>query len=240
MSVTTSRRHFLGALIGLVTCLVWFALTPTDIWLQQFFFDFDDHHWIWSRTEPLTRLLIYDGPKMLLIAFGIGLAVCLASIRFLPSLRPYASGIRVVLLSLILVPATVGVLKNTTNIPCPRDYIRFGGKLTFVGSFDSNPTDERSISRYKCFPAGHASGGFALLSLCFLFRSARNRRRAICAALAAGWTMGLYKMLIGDHFVSHTVTTMLLAWMIIHAIVLAHLRLSKVDLIPTETQWQRD
>jgi len=177
---------------------------------------------------------------MLLIAFGIGLAVCLASIRFLPSLRPHAPGIRVVLLSLMLVPATAGVLKNTTNIPCPRDFIRFGEELTFVGSLDSNWTGERSISRHKCFPAGHASGGFALLSLCFLFRSARNRRRAICAALAGGGTMGVYEMVIGYHFVSHTVTTMLLAWMIIHAIVLAHLRLSKVDLIPAEMQWQRD
>jgi len=52
--------------------------------------------------------------------------------------------------------------------------------------------------------------------------------------------MGVYEMVIGYHFVSHTVTTMLLAWMIIHAIVLAHLRLSKVDLIPAEMQWQRD
>ena len=30
-----------------------------------------------------------------------------------------------------------------------------------------------------------------------------------------GWSMGTYKMLIGDHFLSHTVITMILAWLLI-------------------------
>ncbi|SFV54930.1 PAP2 family protein [hydrothermal vent metagenome] len=30
-----------------------------------------------------------------------------------------------------------------------------------------------------------------------------------------GWSMGLYKMMIGDHFLSHTLITMVLAWLII-------------------------
>ncbi|HBY85604.1 MAG TPA: PAP2 family protein, partial [Colwellia sp.] len=30
-----------------------------------------------------------------------------------------------------------------------------------------------------------------------------------------GWVMGGYKMAIGDHFLSHTLTTMTLSWLII-------------------------
>jgi membrane-associated PAP2 superfamily phosphatase len=33
--------------------------------------------------------------------------------------------------------------------------------------------------------------------------------------MAMGWIMGLYQMLKGAHYLSHTVTTMLLAWIII-------------------------
>jgi membrane-associated PAP2 superfamily phosphatase len=67
----------------------------------------------------------------------------------------------------------------------------------------------------SCWPAGHASGGFALLSLFFLFKSRRNKIFALIFGLSVGWMMGLYKMLIGDHFLSHTIITMILAWLII-------------------------
>ena len=29
-----------------------------------------------------------------------------------------------------------------------------------------------------------------------------------------GWTFGVYKMLIGDHFLSHTLVSMCLAWLV--------------------------
>lgn len=38
-------------------------------------------------------------------------------------------------------------------------------------------------------------------------------------AMVIGWSMGSYKMLIGDHFLSHTVITMILAWLLILLIV---------------------
>jgi membrane-associated PAP2 superfamily phosphatase len=69
--------------------------------------------------------------------------------------------------------------------------------------------------KIKSWPAGHASGGFALLSLFFLFKSRRNQKRAVIIALSIGFSMGIYKMLIGDHFLSHTIITMLIAWLII-------------------------
>jgi membrane-associated PAP2 superfamily phosphatase len=37
--------------------------------------------------------------------------------------------------------------------------------------------------------------------------------------MVLGWSTASYKMLIGDHFLSHTVVTMILAWLIILLIV---------------------
>jgi len=53
------------------------------------------------------------------------------------------------------------------------------------------------------------------LSLFFLFKSKRNKKIAIISAICIGWSMGLYKMMVGDHFLSHTIITMVLAWLII-------------------------
>ncbi len=39
--------------------------------------------------------------------------------------------------------------------------------------------------------------------------------------MATGWTMGGYKMAIGDHFLSHTVTTMILAMLIVDLVVIS-------------------
>ena len=74
-------------------------------------------------------------------------------------------------------------------------------------------------SKIKCWPAGHASGGFALLSLFFLFKTEKNRKKSIVFALIVGWSMGLYKMFVGDHFLSHTIITMVLSWLLILLIV---------------------
>jgi membrane-associated PAP2 superfamily phosphatase len=37
----------------------------------------------------------------------------------------------------------------------------------------------------------------------------------LVSALTIGWGTGGYKMLIGDHFLSHTIVTMLIAWLLI-------------------------
>ena len=57
------------------------------------------------------------------------------------------------------------------------------------------------------------------MSLFFLFRRKRAKYAALSAALAIGWSMGIYKMMLGDHFFSHTMITMLLAWLIILIVV---------------------
>jgi membrane-associated PAP2 superfamily phosphatase len=93
--------------------------------------------------------------------------------------------------------------------------------IPYVGVLHRSAWQSQTSEPQQCFPAAHASGGFALLALFFLFESPRNRARAVRVGLMAGWTMGAYKMAIGDHFLSHTVVSMLLAWLIVNLIVIA-------------------
>ena len=57
------------------------------------------------------------------------------------------------------------------------------------------------------------------MALFFLFKTPKNQKRALVVALVIAWSMGLYKMLLGDHFLSHTIITMIMAWLIILIIV---------------------
>ena len=77
------------------------------------------------------------------------------------------------------------------------------------------PADDQPSPRGGCFPAGHASGGFALLGLIAVRSSRRWRNGVIALGLGLGWWMGLYQMLKGAHYPSHTTTTMLIAWMVV-------------------------
>jgi len=223
-SGVSSAKQMLFALAGLLICGLWFESTATDLLLQRFFYDGAEQRWTWSGAEPITRLFFYDGVKGALIVFLFCLSILLLLHRRLPRLGPYIRGIRIVVLSLTLVPATVAALKVGTHVACPRDLEQFGGELVYAKIFQHNSENGANAGRQQCFPAAHASAGFSLLSLFFLFRSRRNRRRAVYASLTIGWTMGLYKIVIGDHFLSHTIVSMLLAWLIINGIVLMESR----------------
>jgi membrane-associated PAP2 superfamily phosphatase len=117
------------------------------------------------------------------------------------------------------VPLIVGSLKAVTNMPCPKNIESFGGAYPHTCVWEKYNTKECHLEKQKCWPAGHASGGFALLSLVFLFHSRKNKMLAGSIAMGIGWSMGSYKMLIGDHFLSHTTITMILAWLLILLIV---------------------
>jgi len=118
-----------------------------------------------------------------------------------------------VLVCMGVIPATVAALKDATNVFYPYKVERYGGKLPYrklIYSLYQRPGEPHS----RGFPAGHASGGFAMLCLAYVARTRRGRRQAVLAGMLAGWIPGVYQMAKGAHYLSHTVVTMLLAWII--------------------------
>lgn len=218
--ILTSGKQVAYSAVALTIVIVWFQMTSTDLWIQKLLFDNSSHTWLLDKTDPVMRFVFYDGIKKLLVLFCVGITVCLLIFRQSPVVKQYRKGFRIVLLCLILVPSVVASLKATTNIACPRDITDFGGDIPYTYVFDDYPEGMRPNEQQKCFPAGHASGGFALMSLYFLFNTATARRRALFISITLGWLMGGYKMIIGDHFLSHTLVTMLLAWLTINLVVI--------------------
>ncbi|WDE06158.1 phosphatase PAP2 family protein [Thalassomonas viridans] len=212
------NRQLALSLCFLLTVFLLFEVTDLDIRLQNLFFNFDTGSWLWPKKEPVLRAVFYSVPKLLLILFALLLILALLLPDSSSRLGKYNSGFFIVLTSLMLIPSVVGGLKATSNSACPAALSMYGGKLPYIKMLEPYPEGQAPAKAQKCFPAGHASGGFALLSLFFLFSSGRNRKLALGLALSVGWFTGGYKMVIGDHFLSHTLITMGLAWFLSCAI----------------------
>ncbi|MEN4045026.1 MULTISPECIES: phosphatase PAP2 family protein [Sulfurimonas] len=210
------NQQLVVTFILLLFSIIFFGISDVDLRLQDQFFDFTTHKWVLFWGEQPYKFIFYDGIKKLLIAFAVSLLLALIFFRKTKLVNDYKRGMIIVILSAIFVPLIASSIKGETNMPCPKDEVRYGGVYPRTAVWQ-NYTHEFKLHHHKskCWPAGHASGGFALLSLIFLFHKRRNKIIASAVALTIGWSMGLYKMVIGDHFFSHTVITMILAWLII-------------------------
>ncbi len=215
MKRTTWTSQLLLASVLLAAVLILFENTNIDLQLQDWFFLGRPHEWMVDDKNPVGRLFFYTGIKVLLVVLGVALVIGLiASFRW-PALRACRKRLLMVVLSMALVPLVIAGLKNTTNVYWPDQLTRYGGNKPYVKVFESYPAGYKQPHRGYGFPAGHASGGFSLLALYFVFRSKRAKFFGLLAGLALGWTMGLYQMAKGVHFLSHTLVTMLGAWLII-------------------------
>jgi len=209
------NRKILLTTILLFTTILFFALNNLDLQIQDYFYSKDSMQWILSKhTEPYHFIFYTFAKKIPLILFMILLFIVIFH-RKKTYFIAYKKSIYIVLLSIPLVTGITVGIKNSTNMPCPKHTQEYGGKYPHTAIWQAYKVPYNTYNKTHCWPAGHASGGFALMSLFFLFRRKRTKYLALGATIALGWSMGIYKMLIGDHFFSHTLISMLLAWLII-------------------------
>jgi membrane-associated PAP2 superfamily phosphatase len=105
----------------------------------------------------------------------------------------------------------VSLLKSGSSTSCPWDLQAFGGAAHHVSHWAWGVRDGGGG---HCFPAGHASAGFAYLGGYFAFRrsSPGTARAWLACALAAGLALGLSQQLRGAHYLSHTLWTGWICW----------------------------
>jgi len=99
-------------------------------------------------------------------------------------------------------PLVVGILKATSVHSCPWDLLEYGGKAMSFPLFGTTPAFP---GPGRCFPGGHASSGFALMALFFLFYPQRPRLAYWCwlGGITLGMLMGFGQIMRGAHFLSH-------------------------------------
>ena len=117
------------------------------------------------------------------------------------------------LVLMLAAAAMPALLKQASLTSCPWDLAEFGGAARYVSHWQFGLRDGGAG---HCFPSGHASTAFALLSGWFVLRDAypRAARRLLAAVLAAGLLLGLVQLARGAHYPSHTLWTGWLCWVL--------------------------
>ncbi|MBO3672534.1 phosphatase PAP2 family protein [Acinetobacter soli] len=107
----------------------------------------------------------------------------------------------------MLCTSIVGILKSQSSHACPWNMTHPAAQ-GFVWDF--------SATHGHCFPGGHASTGFALMTGYFVYRATHHRRALfyLFAGLILGFAMGWAQMMRGAHFLSHNLWTGWWAWSI--------------------------
>ena len=196
----------LGSMLSLVLLLLWDA-SGLDLWMATLFGDARgfplQNHWLWNdvlhdKIKPFTWALE--------IALLVGIAVPCSALRALPVARRAQLAITT-LVALLLVSS----IKLRSATSCPWDLQQFGGAAIYVSHWARGVLDGGGGG---CFPAGHASAGFAFLGGFFVFRRSHPALAWywLAGTLALGLLLGVAQQIRGAHYMSHTLWTAWLCW----------------------------
>ena len=183
--------------------------------VEQFFQEpfFRNGSWLISKEFHIKyKSLLYTGIKMFIIILASAILVTFfyGLISKNGRSKKWVKPSLLVVVCITLVPMVISLLKAITGVYCPKSLIIYGGEQEHLGLL-SRMWNCGCTAGGRCFPAGHASGGFALMCLHYLPVQSKWKSRFFYFGLTIGWLMGLYQIARGEHFISHTFTTMFLA-----------------------------
>jgi membrane-associated PAP2 superfamily phosphatase len=165
------------------------------------------------RDAPLLTTVAHTGAKwlawLLVLLLSLSVTWPVGALRRLPMNR------RVQLAATAFIASgLISALKAFSHTSCPWDLHEFGGVAIHVSHWLSWAQADGGSGR--CFPAGHAATGFAFVGGYFAWRheSATIARRWLLAAMVAGLVLGVAQQLRGAHFMSHTLWTGWLCWIV--------------------------
>jgi membrane-associated PAP2 superfamily phosphatase len=205
-------RHARGPLATFVALAVVAATTPADVFIARLFFDPAHGEWVGARNWWVNEFVHTGGRWAVWAVELIALSILIASLLE-PSLRRLRQPAGYFALSVALTVGIVGLLKTVTNVDCPWDLAEFGGGFPFVHLFADRPD---ALRHAQCFPAAHASSGYAMFALYFAFRERCGAlaRTGLGIGLAMGLGFGICQQSRGAHFASHDLWSAAIAWTI--------------------------
>jgi membrane-associated PAP2 superfamily phosphatase len=208
------RRVALINLIGLALSALlftWIARSGTlDFWIEQRFFD------PLSNSFPLknAKYLVFFGHTLLKDITSLGLVIAIMAAlasSWVEMLRPWRRTLTAFCLMAGGAALAVQQIKEGSVHACPWDLAMYGGHDAWFPLFDRVSA---AIELGRCWPGGHASGGFAIIAGYFALRTQQPQwaRRVLILGLSLGTIMGGVQMLRGAHFLSHNLWSLWFVW----------------------------
>lgn len=203
-------------IVPALLALVFFTLDQTtdlDLTISRAIYD-DHAHAFPLRSRFWLDVVMHHWAKYAVVTLGSLIGGGLVLSYVVPAWKAYRPLLTFVLIAMALAPLSVALGKAASARHCPWDIDEFGGLVPYARIFDTVGPD---IPAGHCFPAGHASTGFALMAFYFVAFSLRRHRAAryaLLAGVSAGLVLGFGRVLQGAHFTSHVLWSGLLCWMV--------------------------
>ena len=199
------RRRFLvlyGVLLPLAFAAAAAALRASglDAELTRAAFDARSGHFL-VGTDGWPELVGHRIGRSLVLAGWLLLLAGAIAARWVPALASHRRLLWTTVLAMALGPTVVTLLKDINTHACPWNLQDFGGS----GADGAEWFVDRA-SAGRCFPGGHAAGGFCLAALAFAGEVAGHgglRRWGLAAGLAVGAAFSGLRVAQGAHFMSH-------------------------------------
>jgi len=201
--------HLCAPLAAAAVILFGIEHSGFDLWLADRWYALEDGSWAW-RNHWITAEVIHHDGKMLLYVFGSLLIGAFVALHWSDRFKPLRWPVGYAVTCMIVLPALIASLKRLSAVPCPWDLSRYGGAAPYLHTFDYSLGPSAAG---HCFPAGHASGGFALIALYFaMLPYVRRPAMMLIPGLVVGTVFALGQQARGAHFVSHDLWTLSLCW----------------------------
>ncbi|NNH77616.1 phosphatase PAP2 family protein [Acinetobacter sp. ANC 5380] len=143
---------------------------------------------------------------LIILVYASFFIIWLASFK-IEKLRPVRWSYGYFFCMVILSTSIIGLLKSQSAHACPWNST-IPTSQGFFWDF--------SASKGHCFPGGHASTGFALMTGYAVFRQSDKKRAYffLVSGCILGFAMGWAQMMRGAHFLSHNLWTAWIIWLV--------------------------
>ncbi len=205
------KQHFLWPSILFITSVFIIEIFQLDLILADWIYALEGHQWL-LRNHYITKIILHDRVQDFSKLLGLSLLLLAISSHFNQRLKPYNRGLWMIFLSFSISAIIVGILKSVTHVDCPWDLQRYGGSRLYYFI----PDIHQSTYKFgRCFPSGHASGGYGLIGLYFFFFHYQPcwKWLGLGIALFTGLVYGFTQQLRGAHFLSHDLWTLYICWL---------------------------
>ena len=184
-------------------------LTNLDQQVANFYYWLEGSAWSLQKNY-LVQQIIHNAGRIISVIAAVMVLFAIALSFVVQRLIPFRKTLTFIFTSVVLASALVGFLKHSLLVSCPWEFAEYGGKLSYLPLLDQ--LFQRNGA--GCFPAGHATAGYAWIAMYWALHHHANRFSSLgfYLPLVVGAIFGFAQELRGAHFLSHDITSFFIAW----------------------------
>lgn len=201
--------HGLLPMFGLIFVSIFISAVDLDRRFADYIYSMQGYSWAW-KDSWIAESFFHKGGRSLSILMAFTLLGLVIFSRFSSLLSPHKKSLLYLFVATAGGSFLIGLLKPTLAISCPWEFDRYGGELPYTSVIEQLALRNGD----GCFPAGHASAGYAWVSAYFfgMHYQFRVRWLGLVIPLFVGIVLGVAQQIRGAHFLSHDLWSLAICW----------------------------